>query len=43
MQRMFPIYSGKSLSHKAVHSWVEKFAQGRSKVADGGSWKQSFM
>jgi hypothetical protein len=23
-----------SLSHKAVHNWVEKFSQGRSKVAD---------
>jgi transposase len=22
------------LSHKAVHNWVEKFSQGRSKVAD---------
>jgi hypothetical protein len=31
---MFPVYDGKCLSHKAVHIWVEKFSQGRSKVAD---------
>jgi hypothetical protein len=31
---MLPVYSGKYLSHKAVHNWVEKFSQGRSKVAD---------
>jgi hypothetical protein len=31
---MFPVYSGKCLSRKAVHIWVEKFSQGRSKVAD---------
>jgi hypothetical protein len=31
---MFPVYVGKCLSHKTVHNWVEKFAQGRSKVAD---------
>jgi hypothetical protein len=31
---MFPVYGGKCLSHKAVHNWVEKFSQGRSKVAD---------
>jgi hypothetical protein len=33
-KEMFPIDGGKCLSHKAVHSWVEKFSQGRSKVAD---------
>jgi hypothetical protein len=31
---MFPVYGEKCLSHKAVHNWVEKFSQGRSKVAD---------
>jgi hypothetical protein len=33
-KEMFPVYGGKCLSHKAVHNWVEKFSQGRSKVAD---------
>jgi hypothetical protein len=31
---MLPVYGGKVLSRKAVHNWVEKFSQGRSKVAD---------
>jgi transposase len=31
---MFPVYAGKCLLRKAVHSWVEKFSQGRWKVAD---------
>jgi transposase len=31
---MFPVYGGKCLSRKAVHNWVEKFSQERSKVAD---------
>jgi hypothetical protein len=31
---MFPFYYGKCLSRKAVHNWVEKLSQGRSKVAD---------
>jgi hypothetical protein len=31
---MFPVYVGKCLSRKAVHNWVEKFSQGRSKIAD---------
>jgi hypothetical protein len=31
---MFPVYSGKFLLCKAVHNWVKKFSQGRSKVAD---------
>jgi hypothetical protein len=30
---MFPVYGGKCLSRKAVHSWVEKF-QECSKVAN---------
>jgi hypothetical protein len=29
----FPVYGGKCLSCKVVHNWVEKFSQGRSKVA----------
>jgi hypothetical protein len=33
-KEMFPIYDGKCLSRKAVHNWVEKSSQGRSKVAD---------
>jgi hypothetical protein len=28
------VYGGKCLLRKAVHNWVEKFSQGRSKVAD---------
>jgi hypothetical protein len=33
-KEMLPVYGGKCLSRKAVHNWVEKFSQGRSKVAD---------
>jgi hypothetical protein len=33
-KEMFPVYGGKCLSGKAVHNWVEKFSQGRSKFAD---------
>jgi hypothetical protein len=33
-KEMFPVYGGKCLSHKAVHNWVQKFSQGRPKVAD---------
>jgi hypothetical protein len=32
-EEMFPVYGRKCLSRKAVHNWVEKFSQGRSKVA----------
>jgi hypothetical protein len=31
---MFPVYSGKCLSSKAVHNWVEIFSQESSKFAD---------
>jgi hypothetical protein len=31
---MLPVYGAKCLSRKAVHSCVEKFSEGRSKVAD---------
>jgi hypothetical protein len=31
----FPVCSGKCLSRKAVHKWVDKFFQGRTKAADG--------
>jgi hypothetical protein len=31
-EEIFPVYSGKCLSRKAVHNWVEKFSEGRSKV-----------
>jgi hypothetical protein len=33
-KEMFPVYVGMCLSRKAVPNWVEKFSQGRSKVAD---------
>jgi predicted NodU family carbamoyl transferase len=33
-KKMFHVYSGKCSSRKAVHKWVEKFSQGRLKVAD---------
>jgi hypothetical protein len=33
-EEIFPVYDGRSLSRKAVHNGVEKFSQGRSKVAD---------
>jgi transposase len=33
-KEMLPLYGGKCLSRKVVHNWVEKFSQGRSKVAD---------
>jgi hypothetical protein len=33
-KEIFPVYGGNCLLRKAVHSWVEKFSQGRSKVAD---------
>jgi hypothetical protein len=32
-REMFPVYGWKCLSRKAVHNWVEKFSQGRSKLA----------
>jgi hypothetical protein len=32
-KEIFSLYGGNSLSRKAVHNWVEKFSQGRSKVA----------
>jgi transposase len=33
-KKTFPVYGGKYLSRMAVHSWVKKLPQGRSKVAD---------
>jgi hypothetical protein len=33
-KEMFHVYCGKCLSRKAVPNCVEKFSQGRSKVAD---------
>jgi hypothetical protein len=33
-KEMFHVYDGKCLSRKAVHSWVQKFSVGRSKVAN---------
>jgi hypothetical protein len=34
LKELFLVYYVKCLSRKAVHNWVEKFSQGRSKVAD---------
>jgi hypothetical protein len=33
---MFRVYGGKCFLCKAVHSWIEKLTQGRSKFADDG-------
>jgi hypothetical protein len=33
-KEMFPVYSGKCLLRNAVHNCVEKFSQGRSKIAE---------
>jgi hypothetical protein len=33
-KELFPVCNGKFLSRKAVHNWVGKISQGRSKVAD---------
>jgi hypothetical protein len=33
-KEIFPVYGGMCLLSKAVHKWVEKFSQGRSKYAD---------
>jgi hypothetical protein len=33
-KEMFPVYGGKRFLCKVVHSWVEKFSQGRLEVAD---------
>jgi hypothetical protein len=33
-KEMFHVYGGKSLSHKVVHNWVEKFSQGHLKITD---------
>jgi hypothetical protein len=35
LKKIFSVYGGKCLSRKAVHTWVEEFPQGCSKVADG--------
>jgi hypothetical protein len=33
-KEIFPVYGGKCLSRKAIHNWIHKFSQGRSKVTD---------
>jgi hypothetical protein len=44
---MFPVYGEKCLARKGVHNLVDKFSQGRSKVADDEKevrkwlWQQS--
>jgi hypothetical protein len=40
-KEMFPVYGGKCLSRKAVHNWVDKFSEGRSKIADDGRASRS--
>jgi hypothetical protein len=37
-KEMFPVCGGKCLSRKAIHNWIEKFSQGRLKVADVRKW-----
>jgi hypothetical protein len=34
LKEMFHVYGGKCFSCEAVHNWVEKFSEGRSKVAN---------
>jgi hypothetical protein len=34
IKEMCLVYGGKFLSRKSVHNWVDKFFEGRSKVAD---------
>jgi hypothetical protein len=41
-KEMFPVYGGRCLSRKAVHNWVEKSSQGRSKVADD-AWQRRLV
>jgi hypothetical protein len=33
-KEIFPVYGGKCLPRIAVYNWVDKFSEGRSKVAD---------
>jgi hypothetical protein len=33
-EEIFLVYGVKCLSRKAVHNWVGKFSQGRSKIVD---------
>jgi hypothetical protein len=42
-KEMFPVYGEKCLSRKAVHIWVEKFSQGRSKVAGDETETQKWL
>jgi hypothetical protein len=42
-KEMFPVYGGKCLSRKAIHSWVEKLSQGRSKVSDDETEVQNWL
>jgi hypothetical protein len=37
-KEIFLVHGGKCLSRKAVQNWVEKFSQGRSKVAKVRKW-----
>jgi hypothetical protein len=42
-KEIFTVYGGKCLSRKAVHNWVEKFSQGRWKVADDETVVQKWL
>jgi hypothetical protein len=42
-KEMFPAHGGKCLSHKAVHNWVKKICQGRSKVTGNAIRKSQVM
>jgi hypothetical protein len=33
-KEIFPVYGVKCSSLKAIHNWIDKFSQGRSKVTD---------
>jgi hypothetical protein len=40
---MFPVYGVKCLLRKAVHNWVEKLFQGRSKAASDETEVQNWL
>jgi hypothetical protein len=42
-KKMFPVYSRKGLSRKAVHKWVKKLSQGGLKIADDETEVQNWL
>jgi hypothetical protein len=42
-KEMLPVYGGKCLSRKAVHNSVDKFSEGRSKVADDETEERKWL